>query len=592
MKTTKKPVLGIYFSDKNPMGPPLDKTSFLEAYMTIIQYLSERGVKTVILRGDTYMGKRVFKRYYHYSPQKKRFERSEKTIAVDLIWNRDSENTLKDITDCPMYNDFELDQISRDKFAAYQALKEISAKTYVANSYQEVKEYVSSEYPNDLFVLKPRYGERSVGVYCIKADELKADLYSDWENILIQEYLDSREGIEGISEGAHEIKIWLVDGVFVAGRISILAPDSFILNAEAANKPIEKKQLSYLELEPELQDRIKDLQQFLSQYPISLLRADFVKTKKGYKLIEMNSRPSVANTIHDGTDFYWQLNIKIADSIVGYFEKKLSTQSTLPLIVGAPHATLHVPRSVKNRLALTSYQVWRMGDPFTSYTSVHPYSIATIHGKVNRILCDVSFGEHNNKIRDKDFYGNKIFKSGKEFTAKERTQFRKDFAGGYRQRIINAFRRAHELGFKEVLFVDHHNTASEHPVNKSGAYMPSLIVSNGGKRFSGAKSAQNDEKLSCPAEFLHTFKDAFDTRMNFRAEINYIYTMSHTIRWIMKDVAPQFNGMKIYCIFLEYDLNLIHNPITKRNDHLAKAMLRDAINTSLEAVIARHMSSV
>lgn len=257
---------------------------------------------------------------------------------------------------------------------------------------------------------------------------------------------------------------------------------------------------------------------------------------------------------------------------------------TYPLIISAPHACTTVSEKIKKRLLLTDYQIWKFNDPFTAETSFHPGAFFHNIGNIHRVCCDLSFGI-SRRFRTHDFYGASIYKEGQEFTKEERQYFLDNYAKKFRENIIDAISSLVKEGHKKILFIDHHDTMGDHPVGQSGQYMPIITVCNGGARNTG--EALKNEIFSCPAEFLQTFKEKFDYNLGLPAEINHVYSTSHTIDWLMQTVQPQFLGVEIFGIFLEYNLSLIHNPISKKNDLKARDALHKAINSGINAIFKK-----
>jgi len=249
-----------------------------------------------------------------------------------------------------------------------------------------------------------------------------------------------------------------------------------------------------------------------------------------------------------------------------------------PLIISTPHACTTVNEEIKERLLLTDYQIWKFADPFTEETCFHPKAFFHNIGNIHRLCCDLSLGTPPARpFRTHDYYGAPIYKEGKEFTQEERQHFLNHYIKPFRENIINAISDLVKKGYKKILFVDHHNTAGEHTVGKTGKYMPVITICNGG-----------EDILSCPFEFLETFKESFEDKLNLPAEINYVYSMSHTITWLLDAVRPQFPDIDLYGLFLEYNLSFIHNPISKNNDLIAMESIHKAINSGIDAIFQKH----
>ena len=114
-----KKILAIYFSQPKVLDYPLNKKVYFESYAELIEYWEKSGIQTVIVRADTYLSKGKFSHYSIWNKQKNTYEKINKEIIVDLIWNKDSENTIPRITDCPILNHPDFDEICRDKFRSY-----------------------------------------------------------------------------------------------------------------------------------------------------------------------------------------------------------------------------------------------------------------------------------------------------------------------------------------------------------------------------------------------------------------------------------------------------------------------------------------
>ena len=300
-------VLAIYFSDPGVLDYPLNHHFYVESYAELIEYWTKHGLKVVIVRGDSYQGEGVFA--FHSVWNGETYVAVDEPIKADLIWNRDSENTIPRIEDCPILNHPDFDELCRDKFKSYEKLRAISGRSFLVHSYKECAAHFS-EFAGEKIVLKPRFGEGAYGVYILEADEITEGLYENWENILMQEFLDSSEGIEGLVEGHHEVNINIINGKFAGARIKKPAEGSLVSSANSAQKGkvwgIKKE-----DIPTQLWEEVQK---------IANIFADYVRTNKGdYRLIEINSRPGVMHTDKEGPEFYWDLNGTVAEVILEWF---------------------------------------------------------------------------------------------------------------------------------------------------------------------------------------------------------------------------------------------------------------------------------
>lgn len=212
-----------------------------------------------------------------------------------------------------MLNRFEFDEICRDKIKTYELFWDFWAKTFLLNSFEELKEKVW-EIKTSKIVLKPRFWEQCQWIYVIEKDEIREDLYEDWTDILLQEFLDSTVWIEWIVDWLHEINVFYVNWEFSWARMK--KPPEWSLISSATWSSIWKVWwLKEKDVPKDLLDIIKKLDNKMLDYPLRLYRADFVNTKDWYKMIELNSRPWVMHKDKEGVDFYWDFNWRIIELV-------------------------------------------------------------------------------------------------------------------------------------------------------------------------------------------------------------------------------------------------------------------------------------
>lgn len=314
-----KKILAIYFSLPKVLDYPLNKKVFFESYAELIEYWEKKGIQAVIVRGNTYLKKGKFSHYFIWNKQKNTYEKINKPITVDIIWNRDSENTIPRIMDCLILNHPDFDEVCRDKLRSYEILSKFSAQTFLVNSYADVEKLLP-KINSKKIVLKPRYGEGAYGVYVLSRAEITSKLYTDWENIILQEFLDSSDGIDGLVDGLHELNIVMINGKFAGARIKKPPKGKFISSATGA--VIGKVWgIKRRDIPSALWKEVQKIDKVFSNYPLRLFRADFVHTINGdYKLIEINSRPGVMHPDKEGKDFYWDFNGTLADTIISFLE--------------------------------------------------------------------------------------------------------------------------------------------------------------------------------------------------------------------------------------------------------------------------------
>lgn len=283
--------LAIYFSDPEPMGYPFNtKYPYWEIYQDMIKDIEMQGIEVYIVRGHSYLGAGAFS--HGWRIRNGAMVAVGEPIRVNLIFNRDDKNAIPEIYDCPIINHPDLDHICVDKVKTAELFLDISPKTKAVNSYDEylttIKEWgVKKE---DKIVLKKNFLSGGQSIYIRPVTEILASLYESWDNILVQEFIDSSVGIPGITDGLHDIRVITINSEPVYTFVRIPQNRSFLANIAQGGKEVP---LSLSLLPPSLLELVKKINQQLASYRPSLFASDFLNSKDGFKLVELNSRPMV-----------------------------------------------------------------------------------------------------------------------------------------------------------------------------------------------------------------------------------------------------------------------------------------------------------
>ena len=251
----------------------------------------------------------------------------------------------------------------------------------------------------------------------------------------------------------------------------------------------------------------------------------------------------------------------------------------LPLIISAPHAQTKIPEVFRKRIDLGEYEIWQMSDPFSDETCEHPHAFAIEIGKNHRTLGDFNRDKSaKNLFPTHDFYGRKIWRAKCELTDREKQDLLDEFWTSYRKKLKKHFRALVKTGAKKILFVDHHNTAIDHPI-KGGEYAPPIIIGNFGEHKTGEEI---DIPTTASKKTMKVFQAKLEKNLpSLTIEINKIYRGDSILRFVRDEIRPLFPGVKIQAVILEYNLNFIWNPLTHRRDRVAQKKLTTGINTAI-----------
>lgn len=286
------PTVAIYFSDPDVRGYPFNAKfigeQFIEVYSWLSRDLRAAGIDVYIVRGNSYLGDGCFASGWILADSK--FTAVADEINADLIFNRDDKNTIPYIDDCKVVNHPDFDNLCVDKLATVEAFPVMSPLTARLTGFADF-EARSDEFGDELVVLKKNFDSSGRGIFILPANQVSADLYPDWDGVLLQEFLDSSMGIPGVVEGYHDLRVTVVNGQPANAFLRIPAEGSLLANISLGGSG---RELELSDVPDQVMDYVKDVVAFADQkYKPYIFSADFMNTQKGYKLIELNSRPGL-----------------------------------------------------------------------------------------------------------------------------------------------------------------------------------------------------------------------------------------------------------------------------------------------------------
>ncbi len=257
----------------------------------------------------------------------------------------------------------------------------------------------------------------------------------------------------------------------------------------------------------------------------------------------------------------------------------------LPIIICAPHAQTSIDDpKLKSRFRLTDYEIWKCSDPFTNELKEFTCAAKKIIAKTHRLVCDLNRApNYTDCFHTKDFFGRNVFVPGKSFTKAEKTKLLTEHWWPFHEKIE---KEVLEMDKKEpgvILIVDYHNTSGDHPLGTERGYMPSFVISdldgvvdkNTGKTINGKM---------LPKKYLKILKKDLESRLPVPVETNKIYHGGFDMQWYLNLAENLGLKSKLYAIQVEYNLDFIANPITKKIDRQALQTMQTALNGAIETM--------
>lgn len=263
----------------------------------------------------------------------------------------------------------------------------------------------------------------------------------------------------------------------------------------------------------------------------------------------------------------------------------------LPIIMAAPHAKSSIEGDLRDRYALSDYEIWKCSDPYTDDLDEFTCSSFKHTADVNRLVCDYNRAPNiQDAFREKDFFGRTVFNTDQELTNAEKKDHLQKLWHPFHREIADSVLELDNSENDVILIVDYHNTAGDHALNQHHDYMPSFVLSNLGLEFTAEKD-EHHPVISMPAEYVMYLKDVIQSELGIAVEVNTVYHGGYDLSWFVHLEDVLNTRAKIYSIQIEYNLDHVFNPISRVFDAEALRLMQVGLNESLislyEAISAK-----
>lgn len=189
--------------------------------------------------------------------------------------------------DIPIVTDPRLYPLISDKTAIYKKFGKYQPRSVVCASLDAVVRAVQ-EMPGEMVVVKNPVSSGGRQVYIAK----KADIViPEFENypLIVQEFVDMSDGIPGICEGVHDVRVLLTGNEIIGATLR--QPPAGGLHANVSKGGTERL-LSPSEIPEDVKVMARAIDSELEDLP-RYYAIDFARGKQGWVLIELNTRPGL-----------------------------------------------------------------------------------------------------------------------------------------------------------------------------------------------------------------------------------------------------------------------------------------------------------
>jgi glutathione synthase/RimK-type ligase-like ATP-grasp enzyme len=186
-------------------------------------------------------------------------------------------------------NCLEFKKLCCDKNLTYAAIGKFMPQNFEISNKKELRKYLKKFNPTSLAVLKPARGMCGKDILIQKPDELSAAKLIPGKKYVLQEFIDTSDGISGITKGRHDLRIIIVEGRPVLAHVRTPKKGNLLANVAQGGKikeiPLKKIPAQVLKTAKNIQ-KIIDKKYFYPLYSI-----DFGLDKKGKPFVfELNDQ--------------------------------------------------------------------------------------------------------------------------------------------------------------------------------------------------------------------------------------------------------------------------------------------------------------
>jgi glutathione synthase/RimK-type ligase-like ATP-grasp enzyme len=204
-------------------------------------------------------------------------------VTVDVLFNKGGFES----TDLPVVTDERLFPALGDKTGMYKRFGRFQPKSVVVQGDTELADALH-QMPGELAVIKNPVSNGGRQVYIGKKAELKLPQGENFP-LLVQEFVDMRDGLPGLAAGVHDVRVLITGGKIIGATLRVPPAGSLYANV---SKGAAERLLSVEEIPAEVRAIVAQIDAQLEDLP-RYYAADFAKGKQGWVLMELNMRPGL-----------------------------------------------------------------------------------------------------------------------------------------------------------------------------------------------------------------------------------------------------------------------------------------------------------
>jgi glutathione synthase/RimK-type ligase-like ATP-grasp enzyme len=276
------PIVAVYFTNPNPLGPPLDDEEYHTAYHQFGERITKKGGRFVLVRSlKNHVAANRFLRGQVY--QNGTFVEWNEPLTVDVLFNKGEDFPVTEHGPW-LVNDPALYELCTSKNNTYARFAQFAPKSVFVTTMDEYVRAIN-DMPTHTVVCKPVDGACGRGIKIATKKELLADTLE--LPTIIQEFVDTSGGIDGIVEGTHDLRIVIIGGELAYAEFRTPAPGTLLCNVSLGGS------FAFIPLSSipeEAMQVVRAIDADLAEFPERVYSIDLGRAKSGeWKLIELNA---------------------------------------------------------------------------------------------------------------------------------------------------------------------------------------------------------------------------------------------------------------------------------------------------------------
>jgi glutathione synthase/RimK-type ligase-like ATP-grasp enzyme len=271
--------VAIVFSIPSPDMYPFTENLTRDSYQLLAKLAKEKNIELRFVLGEKNIVEDTFTSYWKFDGDKIVHIREEFKAACVYLQTREF-----DVLPMKRVNSPYLEEICLDKYKTFQVFKKFTKRTLLVTDSTSVDSLTT-----DLVVVKPQFGSLGYRIHIIKKDDFDPKNFLD-EKYIVQEFIDSSSGIDGLISQRHELRTYIFNGELKATYLRLPAKNSYIANI--AKGAIEQ-QIDSSQIPSSLQGVIEYVDNYFKTIQPRLYTIDIMFENNKPWIVELNDMPGM-----------------------------------------------------------------------------------------------------------------------------------------------------------------------------------------------------------------------------------------------------------------------------------------------------------